>query len=166
MTNQPSSGFTLMEVLVALAILAGALVIVSSSWSGNFLRVRKSNLYNNAALLLESKMSELQAKYYGKTLEEIPEAEAGDFGSEFKQYRWTFTTQKFEMPDLSSIFIKQGEGDQMLLTIIKTTQDYISEAVLEGTLTVFVKGSSGKEVSFSVSTYFVDYEKELAVGGL
>ena len=81
MTNQPSSGFTLMEVLVALAILAGALVIVSSSWSGNFLRVRKSNLYNNAALLLESKMSELQAKYYGKTLEEIPEAEAGDFGS-------------------------------------------------------------------------------------
>jgi general secretion pathway protein I len=159
-------GFTLMEVLVALAILAGALVIISSSWSGNLLRVRKSNLYNNVALLLESKMSELQAEFKDKPLEEIPESKSGDFGSNYKQYRWTFTTQEFKMPDLSSVFIKQGEGDQMLLTIIKNTQDYISEAVLEGTLTIYVKGGGEKEVAFSVSTYFVDYSKDLAVGGL
>ena len=160
-----SFGFTLVEVLVALAILSGALVIVSSGWSGNLLRVRSSNLYNNVALLLESKMSELQAKYNDRPLEEIPESESGDFGADYKQYRWEFKTQKFEMPDLSSLYIKQGQGDQMLLTIIKTTQDYISEAVLEGTLTVYVK-AAGKEVAFSVSTYFVDYEKDLAVGGI
>lgn len=161
-----SRGFTLLEVLVALGILSGTLMVVSGSWSGNLLRVRKSNLYNNAALLLESKMSELLAKYNGRPLEEIPEEISGDFGTDYKQYRWDFKTQKFEMPDLSSVFIKQGEGDQMLLTIIKTTQDYISEAVVEGTLTVYVKGAGKKEVAFSVSTYFVDYNKELAVGGI
>ena len=159
-------GFTLMEVLVALAILAGAMVVVSSSWSGNFLRVRKSNLYNNVAFLLESKMSEIQAKYYGLPLEEIPEQESGDFGADYKQYRWEFATQEFEMPDLSSALIKDRDGaSEMLLTVMKNTQEYISKSVKEGTLTVFVKGGAKNEVSFAVTTYFIDYDKELSVAG-
>lgn len=160
-------GFTLMEVLVALAILAGAMVVVSSSWSGNFLRVRKSNLYNNVAFLLESKMSEIQAQYHGRPLDDVPEEDGGDFGEDYKQYRWEFVSQKFEMPDLSSVMIKDGDGaSEMLLTVVKNTQEYISKSVKEGTLTIYVKGGNKNEVSFAVTTYFVDYEKELAVTGL
>ena len=157
-----------MEVLVALTILSGALVVVSSSWSGNFLRVRKSNLYNNVALLLESKMTEITTKYTGRPLEEIPETESGDFGSDYKQYRWEFKSQQFAMPDMSSIIIKNSGprgADQMLLTIIKTMQEFINQSVKEGKVTVFVKGGK-REVSFSVSTYFIDYNRDLPLGGL
>ena len=157
-----------MEVLVAILILSGSLVVISTSWSGNFLRVKKANLYNNVALLLESKMSEINARYSGLTLEEIPESETGDFGPDYKQYRWEFKSRTFEMPDLSAILVKnsgpQG-ADQMLLTMIKQMQNYISQSVKEGTVTVFVKGG-GSEVQFSITTYFVDYNRELQVGGL
>jgi len=157
-----------MEVLVALAILSGTMVVVSSSWSGNFLRVRKSNLYNNVALLLESKMAEISTKYTGRPLEEIPESESGDFGPEYKQYRWDFKTQEFKMPDMSSLIVKdsgpQG-ANQMLLTMIKSMQEYINQSVKEGKVTVYVKGGE-REVSFSVTTYFVDYERDLPLGGI
>ncbi|NQZ00964.1 MAG: type II secretion system protein [Bdellovibrionales bacterium] len=162
-------GFTLMEVLVAIMILAGSLVVISTSWSGNFARVKKANLYNNVALLLESKMSEITAKYSGLRLEEIPETEAGDFGPDYKQYRWDFKSQEFEMPDMSAILVKnagpQG-ADEMLLTMIKQMQNYISESVKEGTVTVYVKGAGKEEVAFSITTYFVDYNRDLQVGGL
>ncbi|MEO0336832.1 MAG: type II secretion system protein [Pseudomonadota bacterium] len=161
-------GFTLMEVLVAIMILAGSLVVVSTSWSGNFLRVKKANLYNNVALLLESKMSEITSRYSGLRLEEIPEQESGDFGADYKQYRWEFKSQEFEMPDMSAILVKnagpQG-ADEMLLTMIKQMQNYISQSVKEGTVTIYVKGS-GSEVAFSITTYFVDYNRDLQVGGL
>jgi hypothetical protein len=133
------------------------------------MRVKKANLYNNAALLLESKMSEITAKYSGLSLEEIKESESGDFGADYKKYRWEFKSQEFEMPDMSAILVKnsgpQG-ADEMLLTMIKQMQNYISESVKEGTVTVYVKGAGDQEVQFSITTYFVDYNRDLQVGGL
>lgn len=159
------AGFTLVEVLVAVAILSGALIVVGSTWSGNFLRVRKANLYNNAATLLEKKMAELRAEFVHMQVDEIPESKAGDFGSEFAQYRWAFKSQRFKMPNLASIMIADGGADQMLLTLIEQTKQQIENAVKEGTVTIFVKGPSNKEVEFSATTYFVNFTPGMA-GGL
>ncbi|MCB0411553.1 MAG: type II secretion system protein [Bdellovibrionales bacterium] len=159
-----SKGFTLLEVLVAIGILVGAILVVSNTWSGNFIRVRKSNLYNNAAVLLEQKIVEIRAQYQGKALEEIKESDAGDFGSEHPGYRWTFASQKFQMPDLTSVFVNQGMGDASFLTMIKQVQEFINQSVKEGTVSVFVKAGK-KEVEFSVTTYFVDYNKQFGAGG-
>ncbi len=158
------AGFTLLEVLVAIGILVGAIIVVSNTWGGNMMRVRKSNLYNNAAVLLERKVVEMRAKYKDKALAEIPEEESGDFGTDNPLYRWTFKTQEFKMPDLSAVLISQEQGDANLLSMIKQTQDFISQSVKEGTVTIFVK-TPKKDVEFSVTTYFVDYNQELAIGG-
>ena len=40
-------GFTLIEVLVALFILTGGIIVLSTAWSGNFMRIRKSALFND-----------------------------------------------------------------------------------------------------------------------
>lgn len=162
--KKSESGFTLLEVMIAVGILVGAILVVSNTWSGNFLRVRKANLYNNAAVLLEQKVIELKSKYREKSMGEIPETEAGDFGTENKNYRWTFKSQVFKMPDLSSVLIKEGQGDQNFLTMIKQTQDFISQAVKEATISVFVK-TAGREVEFSVTTYFVDFNQQFGGGG-
>ena len=149
---------------MSVAILAGALIVVGSTWSGNFLRVRKANLYNNAATLLEKKMAELRAEFIHMQVEEIPESKSGDFGSDFSQYRWTFKSQKFKMPNLASIMIADGGADQMLLTLIEQTKQQIEAAVKEGTVTIYVKGPGKKEVEFSATTYFVNFVPAMPAG--
>jgi len=158
-------GFTLLEVLIAVVILATGIVVVTTAWSGNFLRIRKTNLYNNVATLLERKVTEIDAKYYGKPISEISDEE-GDFGSELPQYRWTFKTKDFEMPDISSVLIgEQGRVDDTLLMMVKQTSEFLSQSIKEGTVSVFVK--FGKtETEYSVTTYFIDYTKEISLPGL
>ena len=56
-------GFTLIEVLAAVAVLAGLMAVAAFSWSGNFRRLQKSKDLNEVSFLLEQKMSELEGKY-------------------------------------------------------------------------------------------------------
>ncbi len=143
----------------------GGILVVATSWSGNFLRIRKATLYNNVALLLERKVTELDAQYRGKPLTEVVDAD-GDFGSDLPQYRWTFAQREFVMPDLSSSLLgDEGSKDEMLLQFVKQTTEFISKSVKEGTVTVFVKAGK-KEVAFSVTNYFVDYTQEMNLPGL
>ena len=158
-------GFTLLEVLIAVVILATGIVVVASAWSGNFLRIRRTNLYNNVATLLERKITEKQAEFYGKPIAEITD-DSGDFGAELPQYRWEFKTKDFEMPDLSAAVMgEQGRVDDTLLMMVKQTADYLSESVKEGTVSVFVKFGP-TETEYSVTTYFIDYSKEISLPGL
>jgi prepilin-type N-terminal cleavage/methylation domain-containing protein len=158
-------GFTLLEVLIAVTILVGGVIVVGTSWSGNFLRMRKATLYNNVALLLERKVTELEAEFREKPLTEVVD-QTGNFGTDLPQYRWSFTQKEFVMPDLSSILLgNDNTKDEMLVQFIKATTEYISKSVKEGTVTVFVKAGA-KEIPFTVTTYFIDYSQELSVPGL
>lgn len=158
------NGFTLIEVLVAFMIMVGAILVINSSWSGSFLRIRKTQLNYNVAELLERKAAEVTILYQGKKLTEISNL-SGDFGSGFPQYRWTFTTQPFEMPDMSSSLTSQGTGaNQILLTVLNQMREAIGKAVLEGTITVYVRNKD-REVPFSVTTYFVDYDTPIGLPG-
>jgi general secretion pathway protein I len=156
-------GFTLIETLIALVITVGAGLLLSNSWSGNFLRVRKAAIYNNITLLLERKVVELEAKHQGKKLTEISDEE-GTFGETYPQYRWAFKTQPFEMPDPAALLPQSNEGqDAMLLTVLGKMREIVGKAILEGKVTVFVR-SGEKEISYSLTTYFIDYESDVDIG--
>ncbi len=158
-------GFSLLEVLISIVIIMGGLLLINMMTSGNTMRIRKTALNNNVATLLERKMTELEAKYRDLPLEQIPQEESGDFGSDYKQYRWTMKSQEFEMPDMSGVLIGRKEGvDDMLLTVIKQTQEYISQSVKEVQLSVFVK-TPIREIEYTISTYFVNYDSNLGLGG-
>lgn len=163
MRNQ--KGFTLIEVVLAMIILVGGVIVVNTSWSGNLLRVRKAALYNNVAFLLERKATELEVEFAGKTATEIAER-SGDFGSEFPQYKWTFEVQPFQMPDLTPIIMSQSNAgvDQMLLTVMGQMQEFMSKVIVEGKVSV-IATVADKPVTFSVTLYFVDYSQTLAVPG-
>ena len=59
---------------------------------------------------------------------------------------------------------KEGGADEMTLSIIKQLTDTIAKSVKEMTLTVTFTPPAGKAISNSVTTYFVDYSKEVKVG--
>jgi general secretion pathway protein I len=155
-------GFSLLEVLIAVMIIAGALMVISSSWSGNFSRVRNTRINNTVAGLLERKMTEYEVRTKEKPITDLPEEESGDFGPKFPGYRWEMKAQPFEMPDLTGVLGAGGDRvDPMLITIMRTTATFFKEAVKEMSVTVLYKGKTGNEIRHSATTYIIDYTKEL-----
>ena len=164
-SNCKQQGFTLIEVMVAMLILTGAIVTLTTAWSGNYFRLNKSQLNHNVANLLERKMTEIEILNKGKKFEEIKESMEGDFKG-FPNYRWTMISQEFEMPDMQPILAAQGDGiDETLGIIIKQMGEHIKKSVKEIKVTIYVKHKK-KEIEYSATTYHIDYEKELDLGAL
>lgn len=152
-------GFTLIEVLVALLIVSAAIMASANLWSGNFSVMRKTALNYDVATILERKMVEIEAKYAGKPLTEIPDEEEGDFGTDFPQFRWRMKSREMEFPDLTPIIMGQSEEpNEMLISMIKQMTEYLSKAIKEVQVAVFVRRGK-REMEFSATQYFVDYSK-------
>ncbi len=75
MIQNKANGFTLVEVLFAMAILAIALIAVFQSQSQSISMSTESRFMTTASLLAQSKMVEVEA---GSTL--VSHSEDGDFG--------------------------------------------------------------------------------------
>lgn len=154
-------GFTLLEVLIALVIIAGGLVALNIGWGRNFVSIRKSTMKYNVATLLERKMTELEAKYRDKPFNEIPESEDGDFENDFPQYRWKMESRDLTLPDLTPLLIANQENpDEMLISMMKQMTEYLSKVIKEVKVTIYVKGRGAREAEYSATQYFVDYTKD------
>lgn len=165
--KNPRKGFTLIEVLVAMMILSGAMVALSQSWSGSLFAFRKSSKVNTAVSLLKKKATELEIKYKTNSFSEIPEQEAGDFGSDFSEFTWTAQTQELEFPDLSALLISEdGGANEMILMVVKQMTDFFSKSIKELRVVV-VWDSNGKKLNYSVTTYLVNNATSgsLGIGG-
>lgn len=158
-------GFTLLEVLLAMVILSSGLLLLTNSWSGSFLKIRKTQVNNEVAALLERKMVELDLKYRGKPIDSIPEEESDDFGSEYPQYRWAMASKEFEFPDISSVLIAQDGGAQdTMIQIMKLLTEHLKKSVKEVKVSVFYK-KNNRETEYTVTTLYVDYEKQIPLPG-
>lgn len=158
-----TKGFTLLETLIAMAILSGALILLSNAWGGAFRSIKKSKQQHEVALLLERKLTELDLEFRGKPLSEIPESREEDFGKEFPDARWKMKSKELEFPDLSPILKSQENNNDGGIgeTLFKALAENIKKSVKEVEVTVIVK--EGKKAKhFSAVTYFVDYDQPLS----
>jgi general secretion pathway protein I len=151
--------------LLAVVILASALLLLTNSWNSSYLRLRKTQNQFEVAALLERKMTEIEIEYRGKSVDEIEEEKEGDFGKDYPQYAWKMTSKKLEIPDISSTMAAQdGGANQFLMSVVKQLTDGLSKAIKEVTVTVINNNAKPKPIEYSVTTYFVDYNKELQFG--
>jgi general secretion pathway protein I len=158
-------GFTLLETLLAVVILSMGILLLTQSWSGSFLRIRKTQLNQDVAALLERKMNEIDLEFRGKPLESIPEEKEDDFGAEYPQYKWKMVAREFQMPNLSSILMQQeGGANDMMMMVIQQLTEHLSKTIKEVKVSVIYTGGK-KPLEYSVVTYFVDYNKPLSIGG-
>lgn len=161
------NGFSLIETIIAMAIMSGAILVLALSWSGNVARVKTSRINNTMAFLLERKMTEVEIAYQGKPVNQIADEDAGDFGEKYPGYRWELKTKAFEMPSLSSLLIsKEGGADENLLSVVNSLSEYSKDAIKEVSVSVIYTSKLGKEIKNSVATFFVDYKKPLPIPGL
>lgn len=155
-----NAGFTLLEVLIAMVILAAGVMLLAQSWSSSYNRIKKTQKNVEVAALLERKLAEIDMKYRGKATDSIPETDGDDFEG-FPEYSWKMESKKFEMPDLTAILIgKDGGADQMMTTLMKQFSEHLSNSIKEVKVTVTYK-SNGKEFVYSATMVFVDYDKQI-----
>ena len=97
-------GFTLLEVTVAMAIIAIALTAMLSSQSQSLSLANEAKFSTTATLLAQSKMAEFE-----RVKPEDLISDSGDFGEDFPNYFWEMKVSDITIPEAekSSEYLKQ-----------------------------------------------------------
>lgn len=155
--NQNKRGFSLIEVLVAMLVLAGFISIVVQLSYGNTRRIKKARQLEKAANLLEFKMLELEESFKGKKIVRLPDQGEGKFENE-EDYFWSYETQPLVLPHprmlLSLIRLPENELNMKMAQILASI---LSQSVVELKLTVRYEGKRGKAFHHTLVSYFVNY---------
>ena len=109
-TNSRHAGFTLLEVMFALAVIAATLVVVLGSQSQSLSLATETKFTTTAIFLAQHKMAQLEA---GNP--EDLSADSGDFGEDFPGYRWELEVN--DAPDIEPEGVSDYLG-QVDLTVL------------------------------------------------
>ena len=95
---QPQRGFTLLEVMVALSIIAIVLVSVYRMHAQTVSMNYEVRFYTTAPMLAQIKMAEIESE----SLKDLVD-DSGDFGDEFPNYRWNIGIEDVESTVLGNM---------------------------------------------------------------
>lgn len=112
--NEDRRGFTLLEVMVAVAIVAIALSAVYKLYSQAFNMNQSARFYTTATLLAESKLAELATQPPSDL-----GSDAGAFEDDYSDYSWQVTVTEIEAEDLA---LSQQHLRQIDITITHEAQ--------------------------------------------
>ena len=107
--NAGIRGFTLLEVMVALAILATTLVVLLQVITNNVRATNHAKMTTAATLLARSKMTDLEDSILENGFSTDNETDKGTFRDQnFASFRWESTIERIELPT----DLKQAAQDQ------------------------------------------------------
>ena len=96
--SKPANGFTLLEVITAVAIMSIVLVSVYKLHSQSIAMNTESRFYTQAPMLAQGKLAELEIS----TEDEIAD-DSGEFGENFTGYTWSVTVDSVDTEALGEI---------------------------------------------------------------
>jgi general secretion pathway protein I len=104
-------GFTLVEVMIALAILFGALVMMLSRVTADVQSTNRAKLLSAATELARGKMFDIEEELLFKGFQDTAEDMEGDFSDDgFPRYTWKAKVEKVELPALQQLQAGQVQG--------------------------------------------------------
>ena len=105
-------GFTLVEVMLALAILFAGLVVLIQATAGNIYTADRSYMLGVSTDLARGKMYDLEEWLLQEGFSDLDEEESGDFADEgWPDIRWEAVIIRPEIPDLAAM-AQALEGDE------------------------------------------------------
>ncbi len=154
-----NQGFSLLEIIIALAIMATAFTVLLGNQAASFLSAERATMMTNATFLARQKMGEIEMEV-DKDLakNKFPDEKIeknGAFEEPFEEFRWKYTIDKVEIP-----VVEGGEGEQNVLvqSYMKQVIDQISKAVREVKLVIFWGDEDApyeEQPQISVTTHIV-----------
>lgn len=91
-------GFTLVEVMAAVAILALALTVISESQQAGMRHVIRAKKMTIASLLAREKMADLEDELAKDGFPEFDKDDEGEFEDGFEGYTYSWKIEKIELP--------------------------------------------------------------------
>jgi len=145
-------GFSLLEVMVAVAILATALTVLLTFSGNTMLKSGRAENLIVATMLARQKMTDIEIDLEkAKIIREFPEerSEEGDFDEPYEDYRWKMEIRKIELPAPVT-----GEEGSIQEIVGRQLTREIGRTVRELKLSV-VWDEAGEEQSIDVVTHIV-----------
>ncbi|MCB2218551.1 type IV pilus modification PilV family protein [Desulfofustis glycolicus] len=115
----PNRGFTLLEVMVAIAILAIALTTLLGSQSQSMLAAEQADFSARSALLARVKLAEIIAE------DDLPAVSSGDFGEQFPGYSWDVEIDDLDVGDTELLADTTGQLRRIAVTVQRTDDNRI-----------------------------------------
>ncbi|MCA9546092.1 MAG: prepilin-type N-terminal cleavage/methylation domain-containing protein [Myxococcales bacterium] len=118
-------GFTLLEVMIAMAILVLALAALLGHEGVAIQMSDYSNKVSQATFLAQSKMLDVEHKILKESIDVLDNCEDGDFRDEgFRDYRWKACAYKIE--------ITEGAGEQLTQRFIQLLSGFTGVDIANG----------------------------------
>ncbi|MBT8494705.1 MAG: type II secretion system GspH family protein [Deltaproteobacteria bacterium] len=106
-------GFTLVEVMVSLAILAVALVVLISVTAADVREAQRAQLLNVASMLARGKIYDLEEELMREGFQPNDQQLDGNFGDEgWEQFTWRADIRVVELPNLTNVAGDSAEGGE------------------------------------------------------
>lgn len=150
--SKNNRGFTLLEVLVALGILAVSITAILQMYATTLVTSRRAEMVTFATMLARQKMAELMIKVEKDASEgkfpSIDEESEGTFDAPYEQYKWHIKIRKVEIP------MPPQEKQDAQATIIQMIAKQIGDALREIKLDVSWEESAETQ-QVTVTTHVV-----------
>ena len=110
-----AGGFSLLEILVSLAILATALVVLSRIVTGNVAAANHARMITAATFLARTRISMMEQSLLEYGFAEMDGEDSGTFTEEgFPRFRWYSYVERIELPADSTEKVQQAASKQTL----------------------------------------------------
>jgi general secretion pathway protein I len=171
------SGFTLLEVMVAIAILSISLVVLLSIVTNNIRATNHAKMTTAATLLARTKMVDIEDQILDQGFSETTETAAGTFKElGYPQFDWATTIERIDLPadmgqqarDKSTqdtmdakdpMSMVTGLMGGMMSSFIEPVRIGLQESVRKVTVKVIWDEHGRRNQSFEVVQYLTDPAK-------
>jgi general secretion pathway protein I len=179
-----AGGFTLLEIMVALAILSTTLVVLLRIVTNNVRATNHAKMTTAATFLARTKMVELEDDVLYDGFIETNESKNGSFKTEgYPQFRWETSVERIELPTNMTqqaqdeaktasdkakdpMAMMSGFLGGMMSTFIEPIRIGLQESVRKVTVRVLWDETGRRDQSFEVVQYLTDPAKlDLALTG-
>jgi general secretion pathway protein I len=175
------AGFSLLEVMVSLAILAMTLVVLSRIVTSNVVAANHSRMTTAATFLARSRISMMEQSLLEYGFGELDGEDRGTFAEEgFPKFRWYSYVERIEMPanaaqEVQDVANKKTQSNNpmemlsgfmggFMSTLMEPIRLGLQESVRKLTVKVMWDEPGKPEQSFEVVTFMTDPSRlEMAV---
>jgi prepilin-type N-terminal cleavage/methylation domain-containing protein len=172
-----SSGFTLLEIMVAIAILSSTLVVMLSIVTNNVRSTNHAKMTTSATLLARTKMVDIEDEILDNGFTDNDETGTGSFKElGYPQFRWETSIERIELPpdlaqrsrDQATTQSQDAKDPMSLLTgfmggmmssFIEPIRNGLQESVRKVTVRVLWDEHGRPDQSFEVVQYLTDPSK-------
>jgi prepilin-type N-terminal cleavage/methylation domain-containing protein len=156
-----NTGFTLLEVMIAIGILAIGIGAILTAENNSLDVTMRAKRMTTVAMLAKNALIQAERDVTGKSFTEVKTDDHGQFDAPFQDYTWERKIKEIKFPNiLDQSQAKKDEVstvDENTQRVVKIATTFLSKATRE--IIVTIKWVDKKEAQkFVVSQYWVDLD--------